>query len=28
MDQSFTASPKPRHRNSPAPRRHIPYRVQ
>lgn len=28
MAQSFTASPKPQHRNSPAPRRHIPYRVQ
>lgn len=28
MDQSFTDSPKPHHRNSPAPRRHIPYRVQ
>lgn len=28
MDQSFTASPKPQHRNSRAPRRHIPYRVQ
>jgi hypothetical protein len=28
MDQSFTASPQPQHPNSPAPRRHIPYRVQ
>jgi len=28
MDQSFTASLKPQHRNAPAPRRHIPYRVQ
>lgn len=28
MDQSFTASRKPQNRNSSAPRRHIPYRVQ
>ena len=28
VEQSFTASPKPQNRNSPAPRRHIPYRVQ
>jgi hypothetical protein len=28
MDQSFSAAPKPQNRNPPAPRRHIPYRVQ
>jgi hypothetical protein len=28
MDQSFSPAPKPQNRNSPTPRRHIPYRVQ
>lgn len=28
MDQSFTTSTKPKSRTAPAPRRHIPYRVQ
>lgn len=28
MDQAFAASPKPQTRSSPAPHRHVPYRVQ